>query len=155
MLASPERWLIALFSQSALISQLIPIFFEKLKYHSLGHKDYSRKLFWAVVVVVDNTSDVWVIVSPLVVSRNKVLVGSMDEVVETISIWQFLRLWYGQFLTVNPFSANFTKWSNTLKQFVGNFPTNCLSVFDHFVGLVLKGLKPQLLQRLLTTSLFN
>ena len=30
---------------------------------------------------------------------------------------------------------------NTLKQFVGDFPTNCLSVFDHFVGLVLKGLK--------------
>ena len=149
MLTSSERWLIALFSQPALISQLILIFFEKLKYHSLGHKDYSRKLFWAVVVVVDNTSDVWDIVSPLVVSRNKVLVGSMDEVVETISIW------YGQFLTVNPFSANFIKWSDTLKQFVGNFPTNCLSVFDHFVGLVLKGLKPQLLQRLLTTSLFN
>ena len=40
---------------------------------------------------------------------------------------------------LNPFSANFTKWSNTLKQFVNNLPTNCLSVFDHFVGLVLKG----------------
>ena len=39
----------------------------------------------------------------------------------------------------NPLSANFTKWSNTLKQFVGNLPTNCLSVFGHFVGLVLKG----------------
>ena len=25
-------------------------------------------------------------------------------------------------------------------QFVGNLPTNCLSVFDHFVGLALKGL---------------
>ena len=43
-------------------------------------------------------------------------------------------------MTVNPLSANFTKWSNTLKQFVGNLPTNCLSVFDHFVGLALKGL---------------
>ena len=42
---------------------------------------------------------------------------------------------------INPLSANFTKWSNTLKQFVGNLPTNCLSVFDHFVGLVFKGLK--------------
>ena len=42
---------------------------------------------------------------------------------------------------VNPLSANFTKRSNTFKQFVGNMPTNCLSVFDHFVGLVLKGLK--------------
>ena len=33
---------------------------------------------------------------------------------------------------VNPLSANITKWWNTLKQFV---------VFDHFVGLALKGLK--------------
>ena len=31
------------------------------------------------------------------------------------------------------------KWSNTLKQFVGKLPTNCLSVFDHFVELA-KGL---------------
>ena len=34
-----------------------------------------------------------------------------------------------------------TKWPNTLKQFVGNLPTNCLSEFGHFVGLALKGLK--------------
>ena len=32
------------------------------------------------------------------------------------------------------------KWSNTLKQFVGNWQTNCLSVLDHFVGLALKRL---------------
>ena len=42
---------------------------------------------------------------------------------------------------LNPLSANPTKWSNTLKQFVNNFPTNCMSVFDHFVKLVLKGLR--------------
>ena len=42
---------------------------------------------------------------------------------------------------INPLSANPTKWSNTLKQFVGNLPTNCLSVFAHFVGLALTGLK--------------
>ena len=41
---------------------------------------------------------------------------------------------------INPLSANPTKWSNTLKQFIGNLPTNCLSVFNHFVGLALKGL---------------
>ena len=40
----------------------------------------------------------------------------------------------------NALSTNFTKWSNTLKQFVGNLPTNILSVFGHFVGLALKGL---------------
>ena len=41
---------------------------------------------------------------------------------------------------INPLSANPTKWSNTLKQFVGNLRTNYLSVFDHFVKLALKGL---------------
>ena len=43
--------------------------------------------------------------------------------------------------SINPLSANFTKWSNTLNQFVGKLPTNCLSVFDHFVVLALKGLR--------------
>ena len=43
-------------------------------------------------------------------------------------------------LDTNHFSTNFTKWSNTLKQFVGKLHTNCLSVFDHFMGLVLIGL---------------
>ena len=42
---------------------------------------------------------------------------------------------------INSLSANPTKWSNTRKQFVGNLLTNRLSVFDHFVGLALKGLK--------------
>ena len=40
-----------------------------------------------------------------------------------------------------PLSANPTKWPNTLKQFVGKLPTNCLSVFGHFVNLALKGLR--------------
>ena len=41
-------------------------------------------------------------------------------------------------LCLNPLSAILTKWSNTLKQFIGNLPTNCLSVFGHFMGLALK-----------------
>ena len=40
----------------------------------------------------------------------------------------------------NPLSGNPTKWSNTLKQFVGSLPKNCLGQFDNFVGLALKGL---------------
>ena len=40
----------------------------------------------------------------------------------------------------NTLNANPTKWSNTLKQFLGNLPTNCLNVFDHFVGLAFKAL---------------
>ena len=45
------------------------------------------------------------------------------------------------FPDLNPLSANSTKWSNTLKQFVSNLLTNCFSVFDHFVKLALKGSK--------------
>ena len=36
---------------------------------------------------------------------------------------------------INPLSAKPTKWSNTL------LAMNCLNVFDHFVGLALKGLR--------------
>ena len=43
-------------------------------------------------------------------------------------------------ILINPLGSNPTKWSNTLKQFIEKLPTNCLSVFDHFVGLALKGL---------------
>ena len=41
---------------------------------------------------------------------------------------------------LNPLSSNPEKWSNTLKQIVGSLPTICLSVFDHFMNLALKGL---------------
>ena len=58
----------------------------------------------------------------------------MPQEITEISNW--LRWCY-----FNPLSANFTKWSDTFKQFVSNLPTNCLSVFDHFVGLALKGLR--------------
>ena len=50
--------------------------------------------------------------------------------------WHILR-------SVNPLSANPTKWSNTLKQFAGKLPTNCLLMFGHFVKLVLKVLRVQ------------
>ena len=41
---------------------------------------------------------------------------------------------------IKPLNAKPEKWSNTLKQIVGNLPTICLSVFDHFMNLALKGL---------------
>ena len=56
----------------------------------------------------------------------------MEEVILLLLVYK------GAF--INPLSANFTKWSNTLKQFVGKLPTNCLSVFDYFVELAFKGL---------------
>ena len=44
-------------------------------------------------------------------------------------------------MSFNLLNANPEKWSNTLKQIVGNLPTICLSVFDHFMNLALKGLR--------------
>ena len=41
---------------------------------------------------------------------------------------------------INALSASPAKLSNTLKKFVGNLSTICLSVFDHFVGSALKRL---------------
>ena len=41
----------------------------------------------------------------------------------------------------SPLSAIPTKWSNTLKQFPGNLPTNFLSVFDDFAKSALKRLE--------------
>ena len=52
-----------------------------------------------------------------------------------------LQNWQSRRIFLNPLSANIKKWSNTLKQFIGKLPTNCLSMFDHFMGLALKGLK--------------
>ena len=57
--------------------------------------------------------------------------------------------------TINPLSANPIKWSTTLKQFVGKLPTNCLSVFDHFVKLAFKGLRDRLQTSLLILSKFK
>ena len=47
---------------------------------------------------------------------------------------------FSSWCDISPLSANPIKWSNTLKQFVGKLPTNCLSVFDYFVKLAVKGL---------------
>ena len=47
----------------------------------------------------------------------------------SISIERLIHFLEG--LVFNPLSVNPTKWSNTLKQFFGKLPANCLSVFDH------------------------
>ena len=41
-------------------------------------------------------------------------------------------------MSLNTLSASPKKWSNTLKKIVPTLPTNCLSVFHHFVKLALK-----------------
>ena len=67
------------------------------------------------------------------ISRTSSLIDILTGLISSNS-----RRWYCAMLT--PLSVNPTKWSNPLKQFVGNLPKNCLSVFDHFVKLALKGL---------------
>ena len=57
-------------------------------------------------------------------------------------------------ISINLFGANFTKWSNTHKQFVGNLSMICLSVFNHFVGLALKGLITEIIEQGLWTLLY-
>ena len=41
------------------------------------------------------------------------------------------------------------------QQFVGKLPTNCLSVFDYFVGLALKGLIQQYAKVKINFGLFE
>ena len=47
---------------------------------------------------------------------------------------------------LNPLKANPTKWSNTVKQFVGR-----LRLSDHFIGLAFKGLRQKVLLIYVTT----
>ena len=75
-----------LFFQSALIPQLCLHFFHKLKYNSLENRDYSRKLFWVVTTININAYEDRGTANSLVESRNKALVGSMDESRETIPV---------------------------------------------------------------------
>ena len=63
---------------------------------------------------------------------------------EKVSMMMTNSFYYNQLIMVrtkifNPLSADPTKSSNTLKQFVGNGRQN-VWVFDRFVGLTLKGL---------------
>ena len=57
----------------------------------------------------------------------------------TSLIFQVVEKWSIGCRWADSLSANPTKWSKTLKKFVGKLPTNCLSVFEDFVGLALKG----------------
>ena len=70
----------------------------------------------------------------------KISIKTMQNVLYTLFHLFKIKFVIPHTITLNPLSSNFTKWSNTLKQFVSKLPTNCLSVFDHFVGLALRGL---------------
>ena len=69
VLTSTEILHIMLLSYWDLIPQLCLHFFQKLKYYTLGNKDYSRKLFWVAVAINVNAKEVKRTVSPLVKAR--------------------------------------------------------------------------------------
>ena len=75
---------------------------------------------------------------------------TLDDVCKRAIIIIFLLTFV--LLLVNPLNAYPT---NTLKQFVDNLTVNCLSVFGHFVGLAIKGLKPTYLFDLITHGAFT
>ena len=61
-------------------------FLQKKVCYTLENKEYSEKLFWGTEDVIVNTADIWGTVRPLLVSRNKAVLGSVDEVAETFQI---------------------------------------------------------------------
>ena len=69
------------------------------------------------------------------------LLPGLEILEEFVNFWNQNILWSLKKYFFNPLSAKPTKWSNTLKQFVGIFPMNYLKVFNHFEGLASKGLK--------------
>ena len=71
-----------LFFQPALIHQLCLPFFQKAKYNSLGEK----RTISVVVTVNVNADEFKGTVSTLVDSRNKSLVGFIEESLETIVV---------------------------------------------------------------------
>ena len=71
-----------LFFQPALIHQLCLPFFQKAKYNSLGKK----RTISVVVTVNVNADEFKGTVSTLVDSRNKSLVGFIEESLETIVV---------------------------------------------------------------------
>ena len=125
------------------------IFFSPLLYSSLGNRmrtsNVKEMIFFAMLFVTG------FIHTPFIRGRNKTIIESfmwlsllLTYKPQHISLLIFdassslRRIRYHQYL--NLLSATPRKWSNTLKQFFGNLQTNCLSVFDHFVILALKGL---------------
>ena len=78
----------------------------------------------------------------LIIMVKKIALATVIITIVNIIITKIIKQFLDAFeqIVVTPLKVNPTKWSNTLKQFVRNFPRNCLSVFDHFVILALKEL---------------
>ena len=83
-----------------------------------------EKEWLTVVETVSSLISTPVFVSSLFFSASSFLFLCLSKV---CSIWTAFWIHF-----INSLSANFTKWSNTLKQFVGKLPTNFLSVWPFY-----------------------
>ena len=95
-----------------------------------------KKQFNLFFFIINNLLDYYLDIS-------SILLNFCSTAIKRSLLSSFINIFLANFSIIifKPLSANPTQWSNTLKQFVGKLPTNCLSVFDHFVRLALKGLK--------------
>ena len=106
---------------------------EKLIRYSFIHKGF--------LLIHEKLTDLSIYIAFLVSSLEQMNGTSYDVSIFCSTHFNHLLFLVNFPYEINPLSAIFTKWSNTLKQFVGKLPTHCLSLFDHFVGLALKRLK--------------
>ena len=109
------------------------------RYETVKEKPWLTKykifLLFDFVPILKNIRNVWLR------EKRGELVFEDNDVREPTKWCHLITLSVGFKNIIIPLSANPEKWSNTLKQIVGNLPTICLSVFDHFINLALKGLK--------------
>ena len=111
-------------------------------YYSLFQKQLSPKTFSR------DLYEIWIINFS---NQNSIdrLLWEKIELFHQLVCWNLRKIHHGLLLLcivqkglfennnkLNLLNANPTKWSNILKQFVGNLLTTCLSVFAHFVELV-------------------
>ena len=113
-------------------------FFKVYKWNQIAqnitYKDISKDLIVALLLSVIET---WGRIQMF--QTDQFPCRLLPQILVDVSV--FLTYYAQQNALLNSLSTNRTKWSNTLKQFVGNILTNCLSMFDHSVRLMLKGFR--------------
>ena len=115
-----------------------------LNYLTLTNEDIPKTLQHAIVTSWTLASW-WALKCIKIPDRNCFQFDLLFQVAEVIMTIQYSNAADERIFSMinknNPLSTKSIKWSNTLKQIVGKLPMTCLSLFDHFVGLALKGIK--------------
>ena len=91
-----------------------------------------KNVFFFIKRLVVNISETFILlIKGIIWDKNVVVISNNRQEWQNYLIFNFC---FERYEILNTLSTNSKKWSNTLKQ------TNCLGVFDHFVGLALEGL---------------